>query len=720
MADRLFDLPVNLQSCIPDVSALEVDFPAVLVSKVAENESWRKEVHRPATHTHKWWAQRLGSVFRGILVSATSSSENEAEAAYSSATRLSDLIVYDPFAGSGTTLVEAIKLGARAISRDINPVAVLVQRQAVLEWDESALQAAFALLEGTVKTQIDELYVTKSGEFVLYYFWVGVAECPECASPVELFSNHVFAKHAYPQRHRSAQATCPQCHDIVEVDALGDGSFSCINGHVSGPKGAVEGQYMTCPSGHRSKVIDALDGKPPKHRMYAKLVLNERGERVYLPVDEFDRHLYARAEALLAERQSDIVQPTGSLTDGYNTRQALRWGYKSWDQFFNARQLLALGLLGAAIRDLKVDADTREALAALFSGSLEFNNMFCSYKGEGTGAVRHMFSHHILKPERTPLEAHPWGAPQSSGSFSTLFRTRLRRAQEYKSQPHDTLLVGGKPVRSFELSEPLHTTVVETWAEFDESPGSSYVAVGDSAHTDIPDGSVDLIVTDPPFMDNVHYSELADFFHAWLKAIHPYPSYPREAHSTRRTGEVQSTSAVEFERAIAAVWVDAARVLKDDGLMAFTFHHSKSTGWLAVMRALSTAGLKVTAVQPIKAEMSVSVTKVGAAAPSNLDSIVVCRKANGTASPSSSAALATQAAVRLERLRDAGIRVGPTDVLSVVRGSVLALLTHDLESGEERLLEEADAWAAVIAAQLGGESGAEGEVSPPSKLKLGI
>ena len=48
----------------------------------------------------------------------------------------------------------------------------------------------------------------------------------------------------------------------------------------------------------------------------------------------------------------------------------------------------------------------RRAILRLFSGTLEFNNLFTSYKGEGTGAVRHMFSHHVLKPERIPIEAN--------------------------------------------------------------------------------------------------------------------------------------------------------------------------------------------------------------------------------------------------------------------------------------------------------------------------
>jgi len=66
---------------------------------------------------------------------------------------------------------------------------------------------------------------------------------------------------------------------------------------------------------------------------------------------------------------------------------------------------------------------------------LEFNNVFASYKGEGTGAVRHLFSHHILKPERTPIEANVWGTPKSSGSFLTLFKTRILRAIDYRQSP---------------------------------------------------------------------------------------------------------------------------------------------------------------------------------------------------------------------------------------------------------------------------------------------
>lgn len=47
---------------------IESGFPFDQLSAIAEQESWRKEVNRPASYIHKWWARRLGSVFRGLII----------------------------------------------------------------------------------------------------------------------------------------------------------------------------------------------------------------------------------------------------------------------------------------------------------------------------------------------------------------------------------------------------------------------------------------------------------------------------------------------------------------------------------------------------------------------------------------------------------------------------------------------------------------------------
>ena len=184
-------------------------------------------------------------------------------------------------------------------------------------------------------------------------------------------------------------------------------------------------------------------------------------------------------------------------------------------------------------------------MLCLFSSTLEFNNLFCSYKGEGTGAVRHMFSHHILKPERAPLENSVWGTDKSSGTFSTLFESRLLRAKRYLREPFELklgrdLLGGTTKPHKVVSSGPLAPKCVETWHELQSAPQAVMVLNGDSARLPLPDMSVDAIVTDPPYFDFIHYSELSDFFFAWLAGplAGRYPWMKRTDSSAK--GEVQA------------------------------------------------------------------------------------------------------------------------------------------------------------------------------------
>ena len=665
--------------------SLETDFPATAVSATATAESWRKEIHRPASHTHKWWAQRLGSVFRSLIIAAYSSDAAETLARINTGVRLDQVRLLDPFAGSGTTLVEAQKLGASCTGIDINPVASLVQRQALQPWNHSQLLGLFGEVESMCKDEIDLLHVDAFGDPVLYYFWVAQARCPVCHEQVELFSSYVFAKHAYTNRNPLAQAVCPVCHVVEPIDLSEGRMGQCINGHSLDVAAPVSGQQMTCTNGHKTRIVDALDSNMPTYRMYAKLVLQGELKR-YTSIDSFDVKLYSTAEQKLSPaRDRRLVQPSGDLEDGYNTRQAMRWGFNKWEKFFNARQLYCLGQIGEAVRSLK-ESPEREALCALFSGTLEFNNMFCSFKGEGTGAVRHMFSHHILKPERTPLEAHPWGTPKSSGSFSTLFRSRILRAHEYKRDPHDFVLEYLKPERRRGISQSLYFSPESSWE----------VITGDASRLPHDDNTFDLVVTDPPYFDNVHYSELADFFHAWLKNVRPYNSYPFHRVTTRNEAEVQGTDVDRFSDSLARIFAESARVLKPAGLMAFSFHHGTAIAWRAVAAALRTANLTITSVQPVKAEMSTSSTKNGAKEPNNLDSIIVCRPTQAARAVGLSTAeeSARAAVAKLTDLRDGGVGVGLGDVRSVVTGAVIALATQpDWTSDLDLLMAQAEGLA---------------------------
>ena len=154
--------------------------------------------------------------------------------------------------------------------------------------------------------------------------------------------------------------------------------------------------------------------------------------------------------------------------------------------------------------------------------------------------------------------------------------------------------------------------------------GAIHLSCGSSDETDLPDRSVDLVITDPPFVDNVHYSELADFFFAW-QVLHPR-GFVREKATTRHAREVQDTDSERFAEKLGRVFAESRRVLKDDGLLAFTYHHSRPEGWTSLARAVYGGGFSVVNAHPVKSEMSVATPKSQAKEPIQLDVIFVCRK----------------------------------------------------------------------------------------------
>lgn len=614
--------------------AIETSFPIEAISDLAEVESWRKEIYRPIYHIHKWWAQRLGSVFRAIILGACLPEGTDIFDLFYTPVRIPDTLIYDPFMGSGTTLGEAHKMGCRVIGRDINPVSYFIVRNALNNYSESEVRRTFYSIEEDIADSIKAYYKARSPEYGqvdgLYYFWVKVVPCVNCKQNVDLFNRRIFVQHAYPNQHGAAKSTCPTCGAINSV-SINDTKTQCNECHTTynpqqGPANRAKATCQNC--GVTFSIVLAIQSldTPPLHRMYAKMVLNPNGVKQYLPIDQFDVSLYEKVSAMLKE--IDIDFPKVEIEPGYNTDQVLNYNYRYWHQMFNDRQLLCLSLLANRISEIENES-LRYLFACLFSGCLEFNNMFCSFKGEGTGAVRHMFSHHILKPERTPLEANLWGTPKSSGSFSTLFKTRILRSLAYRDNPFELRVSNNNNrlsgIKIFGINKKMGGRISTTYKQFEKEKSDIYLSCGSSSETSIASGVVDAVITDPPFFDNVHYSQLADFFYVWQRQILGEDGVFIE-RSTRRQGEVQQEDVNTFVNNLAAVFKDCHRVLKHQGLLIFTYHHSRHEGWTAIIEAVQRSGFYIEATYPVKSEMSVAVPKHQAKEPIDIDIIVICRK----------------------------------------------------------------------------------------------
>ncbi len=673
---------------------IEYDFPIGFISQLAEHESWRKEVYRPIYYIHKWWAKRLGSVFRGILLAANENFNANLPQEYYKTHDFSHLTIFDPFMGSGVTVGEAAKLGYKVIGRDINPVSATMVEACLAKYQVQDIIETFNHIEQKLKKPIQDFFKTQDADGrqvdVLYYFLVKILNCPNCSTQIELFKSRIFSKNAVPQKDPSARALCPQCQKI-NYTAFDCKLLTCSHcSHSYDPQvGNVNGAIVCCPDcSYQFKLIDFLKNttEPLNHKLYAKLLLYPDGSKGYDTVNLYDQEIEHRAyqEYLTLKHQFPLV----SIEEGHNTNQILKYNYKTWTQLFTPRQLVCISKFVNEIK-LISDPDIRRLFACLLSGALEFNNVFCSFKGEGTGAVRHMFAHHILKPELMPIEANLWGTPKSSGSFTTLFESRILRAIAYKSDPFEFKVVNKSAQKIFHLNRPLNCEITKSYDAFSNNGHSVYISQGDSSETDIDMGSVDLVVTDPPFFDNVHYSELADFFYYWLNQMLDIS----DLKTTRQSNEVQDTNAEKFTEKLTRVFRECHRVLKNDGLMIFTYHHSRHEGWVSIHRALRQAGFIFIQAFPIKAEMSVSMSIQQAKIPINIDLILVCRKSGREKSILSYNDITQQALHkaknRISELVENKIKISDGDIKMILMGHLLCELSclNNLEDELKHLQE---------------------------------
>jgi putative DNA methylase len=374
---------------------IEKDFPFAQLSLVAERESWRKEVYRPVYYLHKWWARRLGSVFRGIVLGACLDDAEDFWEHFYGRNSFDTTVVFDPFMGSGVTVGESIKLGCKTIGRDMNPVAYIACRAAFTRYTAEEVLRTYQHLERTLSSKLLSYFRTKTsaGEdaTVLYYFLVKVVSCPQCEKDIELFKTRIFSKNAVPGKDTSARALCPAC-GAVNFTVYGADRVRCTScaleynpqqGNIRGAEASCSGCQHSFRLTERMKTIQ----EPLGYRRYAKMLLTRDGQKQYEPLNEFDKELECQVAGEFAQIVGNF--PIVVIEPGYNTNQILKHNYRHWHELFSDRQLVCISHLLEAIKGIE-SSDVRLLFACLFSGVLEFNNLFASFKGEGTGAVRHM------------------------------------------------------------------------------------------------------------------------------------------------------------------------------------------------------------------------------------------------------------------------------------------------------------------------------------------
>ncbi|MFC6835184.1 DUF1156 domain-containing protein [Halomarina ordinaria] len=625
------------------------------MDQLAEKETYRRDVYRPIYSLHKWWARRPGSTFRCLGLAAltddtidkddilTERDSGSHDGLYidSYNEQLNpndkhidrDVTVLDPFGGGGTTLVELNRLGADVIGYELNPVAWWTEKKSMDDVNLDVLKREFDRILEEVREELGEYYTTVDPETgqeceVLYYFQSQRIPCLTCKEEVQLFPKYQLAK---TMKTRSGALYCPNqgCDDrIIElkernkgrqqgdkVSVVGgdtitvseDGHEVCPNcGHEFDPNDGTYGYgKYTCSSGHKHDVKETLQrhGEQPTFERFALQYVTPRGDKRIKEFTDVDEKRVKKADIHLSGERPELPIPQQSIPSGDKTDALLNYNYEEFNELYTDRHLLTFGLLFKKAIETRQQqfedaAATKvsELLITTISASLEYNSKLCRWHPGNSKGIS-VFERHAYSPKVQPVEPNPLNNAGNISSLSNFF-DKVYDAKEFCERP-------------FEKVKNSRNGDVEQFYVERESISERRVRglnCKTSERLDEADESVDFVITDPPYYDNVQYSELSDYFYVWLREC-LYDEYdefkPELVPKAREIVANNSANKDEefFVESLANVFSECNRVLKPEGEMVFTYHHNENEAWSVILEALIRSGFTITGAYPVQSEM---------------------------------------------------------------------------------------------------------------------
>jgi adenine-specific DNA methylase len=544
--------------------------------------------------------------------------------------------------GGGTTIVEANRIGAKTIGSDINPVAYWTVKESIKPIDVNKLINYFNGMEQTAGEKIRFLYNTScsdcGGESEgLYYFWLREIECPFCKENVVLFNktllNFGFKRNKGISKQNPATVFCPFCFKIDNWDGNKEGMRCSHCGKKFNPlDGSFTRGYFRCAKCNNeniSLIKTVKSGKEIKNKLIAIEYWCEIcKKRKYKSPDTNDNLKLARIESEFEINKERLRYPKQKILEGESSHRWRQHGYTHYYQLFNSRQIIAFNYIFDEIRKIP-EKEYRDSFATIFSNALEYNNMMTPYNFPHR-KLHHLFTYHALPFTPIPVENSVWGCgDEGAGTFVNCYH-RYINAKKYCLQPYDKFKDSkGKIITVLSDKEKIEAHLVSEFDRLKSTKKGTMLMCQDSSKMEtVPDKSVDFVFTDPPYFDNIHYSELSNFFYVWLKLIVDDNIFEKESVDTEGEAIVNKTmnkSDEDYQKIMTRVFKECNRVLKDSGQLVFTFHHSKKKAWWAILSALMDSEFYVIDSFSIQSEYKVN-PHIRMKNAMDMDLILMCKK----------------------------------------------------------------------------------------------
>jgi len=600
----------------PTVDLLE------LLDMVSEEAKIEKNAVPPINNMLYWWTRKPLIVGRAVALASTLDNIDDVrnllhlrreKRAY---TYTPDIGIYkkklgrdpfeiktlDPFGGAGNLIYEPKQLGLDCTVSDYNPIPYLIQK-AVLEYPA---KYGVKLAEDFEKYANEVIEMTKKevGKFYndndLAYIWFWCVKCPHCSQRVPLTNQSWIVNNTKKKIGVKFHVTSDKNFTIELIK-----NMSKNEGENYTKKGR-SGICISCKNSINYETItnDVINRKDQE--LVAKQ-FQKSGNRDFIKPSEEDKKLYKNAvkyfELKKSEFEKDNLIPNEEIY--HDPRSPLRnYGIKRWNEFFNERQLLFLVILLKNIKIVlkKIDNKDSQKVLSVYLGFLlarivTSNALGTTWntkgeKPEGALSLRRpsFVFYHV---EINPFE-------KVRGSLSNILKN-IKNAIEYASKNKNPIQTANRSVTKY--------------------------------HSPTYSGKYDLIITDPPYGDDVQYGELSEFFYVWVyRCVKDYfPELPSRVsldedfcESAGRFGNKQL--AHDFlEKGFEKSFIAMNQALKQDGLLVVFFAHSSIKLWNLLLNSLKIGQFKVISSYAIHTESRTNVLAHNKT--SFMSSIVVtCRK----------------------------------------------------------------------------------------------
>ncbi len=541
-------------------------------------------------------------------------------------------VVLDSTAGGGSIPFTSVRLGLPTIANDLNGVAAAVLDASVRipaeygrgltadvrHWGE--------VLTGRIAARMRPYFPSQEGESVEFYLFANAVNCPRTGLPVPLSPDWWLKKKkgqvAVRLRVQSegGEALQSPAFDVVHgADIDFDPSRGTVTrGDAISPYDdlVIDGEYIKAEA-HAGRMFPLL---------YAVVYRGRDGKRDFRPPCDEDRRALVAASTELRSVRLDWEQ-AGFLPDEDfplgNDRRPLHYGMSRWADFFSDRQLLVHGTFSEEFRraaqemrgtlsEERADAILVQ-LAMLQGKAVNWNSRLSSWNVNQQSA-RSVFDRHDF--------AFKWTFSEYEGA-DRLYPWTMHVIDNCDANAALLADTGADPQTGERL------------------PRAVSIRQGNAADMhQIETASITHLCMDPPYYDNVMYAELADYFYVWEKRtlglIRPefFPgdltdkdneavaNNARFAHMGKR---MRPLADADYEAKMTAIFTEARRVLRDDGVLTVMFTHKRAEAWDTLGMGLLRSGFTIESSWPVNTEAEHSLHQSGVnSAASTI--MLVCRK----------------------------------------------------------------------------------------------